>query len=79
VCIVPPALSSYVISRLPTLLRAKPNAFFTDWDKGINGLKKYGTEVPKNSFAMKLTCLVEADGCTGFMADVVRELDLKKR
>ena len=40
---------------------------------------KYGTEVAKNNFAMKLKCLVEADCCTGFVAEVVRELDLKKR
>ena len=40
---------------------------------------KYGTEVAKNNFAMKLKCLVEADCCTGFVAEVVHELDLEKR
>lgn len=30
----------------------------------------------KNSFTMKLLCLVEAEGCVGYIADVRRELDL---
>ncbi len=32
---------------------------------GTSGLVKNGVEIPKNSFAMKLKCLVEAEGCTG--------------
>ncbi len=43
----------------------------TNWNRGVSGLVKSGTEVPKNNFAMSLKCLVEADGCTGFIANVV--------
>ena len=60
-------------------MQAKPNEFYTNWEKGVSGLVKYGIEVAKNNFAMKLKCLVEADCCTGFITEVVRELDLKKR
>lgn len=44
----------------------------------MSGVVKHGQEVAKNGFAMKLCCLVEAEGCTGYMAEVVRELDLKR-
>lgn len=44
----------------------------------MSGVIKHEQEVAKNSFAMKLCCLVEAEGCTGYVADVCRELDLKE-
>lgn len=44
----------------------------------MSGVIKHEQEVAKNSFAMKLCCLVEAEGCTGYVADVSRELDLKE-
>ncbi len=53
--------------------------YYTRWERGISGVVKHGQEVAKNCFAMRLSCLVEAEGCTGYMADVVRELDLKQR
>ena len=52
--------------------------FFTKWERGQSGVMRHGQEVAKNSFAMELLCLVEAEGCTGYMAKVVRELDLKQ-
>ena len=53
--------------------------FYTRLEKVIvSGVIKLGQEVAKNSFAMKICCLVEAEGCTGYIADVVRELDLKE-
>ncbi len=52
--------------------------FFTRWDKGVSGVIKHSQEVAKNSFAMKMVCLVEAEGCTGYIVEVVREVDLKK-
>ena len=39
---------------------------------------KYGHQVPKNSFAMKLRYFVESEGLSGFIADVVRELEKKE-
>ena len=51
--------------------------FYTRWEKGVSGVIKDGQEVAKNSFSMRLCCLVEAEGCTGYIADVRRELDLK--
>ena len=46
---------------------------------GTSGVIRHGTEIPKNSFAMQLLCLVEAEGNTGYLAQVRRELDKKKR
>ena len=43
----------------------------------MSGVIKDGQEVAKNSFSMRLCCLVEAEGCTRYIADVRRELDLK--
>ena len=34
--------------------------------------------MPKNSFAMKLRYFVESEGLSGFIADVVRELEKKE-
>ena len=62
-----------------TYVQVKQTEFYTDWEMGTSGLVKNGVEIPKNSFAMKLKCLVEAEGCTGYFVEVVRELDLKKR
>lgn len=59
-------------------MQIKGNEFYTEWEKGQSGLLKGDCKVPKNNFAMQLTCLIEAEGCTGFMARVVRELDLKE-
>lgn len=52
--------------------------FYSRWEKGVSGVIKYGQEVAKNSFAMRLQCFVEAEGYSGYIADVKRELDLKE-
>ncbi len=45
----------------------------------MSGVVKAGIKISKNCFAMKIKSLVEADGCTGYLVDVVREIDLKER
>lgn len=40
---------------------------------------KGGVKVPRNTFAMRPTTLVEAEEFTGYYVDVVRELDRKQR
>lgn len=45
----------------------------------MSGLIKGGVKIPRNTFAMKPTILVEADEFTGYYVDVVRELDKKQR
>lgn len=53
--------------------------FYTDWAAGRSGIVKGEVQIPKNSFAMKLVALVEADSTTGYFAEVRRELDKKTR
>lgn len=54
--------------------------FFTDWEKGVSGVvKPNGVRKNKNSFAMKLVALVEADSQTGYLASVKREFDKEER
>ena len=47
--------------------------------KGVNGILKNGEQLPKNSFAMKRKELVEAESCTGYFAQVMREIDNAER
>ena len=59
-------------------MQNKGNEFYTEWEKGRSGFLKGDSKLPKNNFAMKLTCFIEAEGCTGFMARVVGGLDMNK-
>ena len=60
------------------ILQKVMTEFYTRWEKAVSGVIKHGQEVPKNSFAMNLCCLVEAEGCAGYIADVRREWHLKE-
>ena len=50
--------------------------FFNDWEKGVSGVSK---GLARNSFAMRMLAFVEGESCTGYLAEVMREVDKKVR
>ena len=69
----------YRMSLFPVLVQPKSTVFFSDWDKGISGIVKGDCPLAKNNFAMKMLALVEGESCTGYLAEVIREIDKKIR
>ena len=53
--------------------------FFNDWERGVSGILKGDCQHPRNSFAIKLVAFVEGESCTGYLAEVMREVDKKMR
>ena len=57
----------------------KSTEFYSDFENGVSGIVKGGSKLPQNTISIKLTTLVEAEELTGYYAEVIRELDKKKR
>jgi len=55
------------------------NEYYTDVSGGSSGIIKSNVKIPRNTFAMRLKALVQADEHTGYYAEVIRELDKEKR
>ena len=53
--------------------------FFNDWEKGVSGVSKGDCQLARNSFAMRMLAFVEGESCTGYLAEVMREVDKKVR
>lgn len=66
-------------SMFVNIMQAKGTVFYTNWEAATSGVVKNECEMPKNSFAMKLIALVEANATTGYLAEVKRELDKRTK
>ena len=58
--------------------QSSKSTFFNDWENCASGIIKGADDhLARNSFAMKMVAFVEGNSCTGYLVEVMREVDGK--